>query len=187
MLILQACWLEDRLQIWGEVAPGTVAGLSGSPPPGGVRTANHRADLREIAVSPFDAGAPLLGKVVEALAESCAAARMRHVRPAVAWLPSRRGWPIPAHTGFLPLDWPLPEADEPPPVPAPWRVSLLPLSWIELCALLSACSNGPVLGRRLHVGRSLIVWGRLWRYAGALVAVLLLALALVLLRTNLKA
>ena len=170
MLILQAGWLEDRLQIWGEVAPGTGAGPSVSLPAGGNRTANHRADLRRIAVSPFDAGAPLLGKVVEVLAESCAAARMRHVRPAAAWLPSRRGWPIPAHRGFLPLDWPLPEADEPPPVPAPWRVSLLPLSWIELCAILSACSNGPVLGRRLHVGRSLIAWSRLWRYAGALVA-----------------
>ncbi|NLF22175.1 MAG: DEAD/DEAH box helicase, partial [Lentisphaerae bacterium] len=32
------------------------------------------------------------------------------------------------------------------------------------------CSNGPELGRRLHVGRSLMVWSRLWRLAGALVA-----------------
>jgi superfamily II DNA or RNA helicase len=170
MLILQAGWLENRLQIWGEVAPGNAAAPPDAQPAGGQRTANHHADLAGLAASPFDAGASLLGKVVEALAESRATARMRHVRPAAAWLPSRRNWPIPSHKGFLPLDWPMPKASEPLPEMAPWRVSVLPLSWIETCALLSACSNGPVLGRRLHVGRSLIVWSCLWRYAGALVA-----------------
>jgi superfamily II DNA or RNA helicase len=170
MLILQAGWLEHRLQIWGEVAPGPGRARAMPESSAKARRANHRADLRAFVVSPFDAGASLLGKVVEALAESRAAARMRHVRPAAAWLPTHLGWPIPAHSGFMPTDWPLPGPDEPPPVLAPWRVSLLPLSWEEQCALLSACANGPVLGRRLHVGRSLIAWSRLWRYAGALVA-----------------
>mgnify|MGYP003617680620 FL=1 len=57
MLILQAGWLENRLQIWGEVAPGNAAAPPDAQPAGGQRTANHRADLAGLAASPFDAGA----------------------------------------------------------------------------------------------------------------------------------
>ena len=167
MLILQGTWLEHRLQIWGEAAPvaGAAARVSRTR-----RTRNHVAELRGFAPSPFDPGPLLLGKVVEALAASRAAARARHVRPAVAWLPSAHGRPIPSYAGLWPPDLPAIEASSAPADFQPWRINILPLSWPEQCAILSACANGPVLGRRLHVGRSLIAWSRLWRLAGALVA-----------------
>ena len=170
MLILHGTWLDGRLHLWGETRPRP--GAAGAEPASSVAERARRLppDLEVHPPSPFDAGAPLLGKVVEALAESQAAARARHVRPSVAWLPTLRQRPVPSQPNFL-----MPEAASPhgavkaPPL-KPWRVSTLPLSWTELCAVLSACADGAVLGRRLQAGRSLIVWCRLWRLAGALVA-----------------
>ncbi|NLF23235.1 MAG: hypothetical protein GX590_08735, partial [Lentisphaerae bacterium] len=166
MLILQGSWLDGRLQIWGETAPRANPGALRRSP----RRERVLPDLSPLAVSPFDADAALLGQVTAALAGSQADGRARHARPGVVWLPSHGGLPIPAQPGFLPADWPLPGPGAQPPPLLPWRVTRLPLSWPETCVLLAACSNGPELGRRLHVGRSLMVWSRLWRLAGALVA-----------------
>ena len=168
MLILQAGWLENRLQIWGEVAPGNAAAPPDAQPAGGQRTANHHADqvARGLAVRYWRFAAGQGGRGIGGEPRYGA---MRHVRPAAAWLPSRRNWPIPSHEGFC--------------------------RWTGRCRrLASRCRRWhpgawcaapeldrdlrpsqrllerPVLGRRLHVGRSLIVWSCLWRYAGALVA-----------------
>jgi superfamily II DNA or RNA helicase len=166
MLILQGSWLDGRLQIWGETAPRAAPATPRRSP----RRDRILPDLSPLAPSPFDADAALLGQVTAVLAGSRADGRARHARPGVAWLPCHSGLPIPAQPGFLPPDWPFPGPDAPPQPLRPWRVTRLPLSWPETCVLLATCSNGPELGRRLHVGRSLMVWSRLWRLAGALVA-----------------
>ncbi len=167
MLMLQAGWLAGRLHIWGEVSPQEQ---SDTPPALAPRRARCLPELEELPATPYDAGAALLGQVTSALAQSKAAQRSRHARPGVVWLPSHNQAPIPAHTGFLPPDRAIPDPASAKLTLQPWRTTHLPLSWPESCAVLAAAVRGPVLGRRLHIGRSLLVWSHLWRLAGALVA-----------------
>ena len=53
---------------------------------------------------------------------------------------------------------------------APWQVTTLPLSWQTQFALLGACRDDRRLANGVVAGQDLLVWGELFRYAGALVA-----------------
>ncbi|MDD5706987.1 MAG: DEAD/DEAH box helicase [Kiritimatiellae bacterium] len=157
MTILHGVWLEGRLQLWGEAAPLTRAarGASAPSPP---------------APSPFDAGAAALARAVAALAGSVAAARAHHVRPASVWLPTGAGLPLPSHSLLLPADQPVTPPGAFPVTLQVWRITLLPLSWPERCAVLGACAAGERLGRHLLAGHDLMAWSLLARLGGALVA-----------------
>ncbi len=158
MTILHGAWLDGRIHLWGEAEPPARVSLPA------------RAAATHPAPSPFDGGGERLALAVAALAGSVAAARMRHARPLTAWLPTRGGWPQTSHSALMPPDRPLPRPDAPAAEPRPWRVTVLPLSWREQCAVLGACAAGPRLGRHLLAGHDLLAWSLLGRLAGALVA-----------------
>ena len=160
MLILQAAWLEGRVHIWGEVAAHSLTSYQEED--------RVRGDKRlgEYELSPFDAGSALLSRIVETAAGSNGPARRHHARSALAWLPTWKGEPIPAQPGFWAADKELPDLEKRAAKLAPWRITVLPLSWFETCAILSVCANGPYLGRRLRAGSSLLAWSNLWRYGG---------------------
>jgi superfamily II DNA or RNA helicase len=153
MIVLHGGWLGGRLLLWGETLPRDGAELPA-------------ADVAP-RPSPFDAGAEALAAAAGELAGSVAAARRRHVRSVIAWLPTRDGWPQPSCGALMPAV--LPPGESPAPL-RPWRVTALPLSMPEQCAVLGACAAGPRLSSRLRAGRDLRAWSRLWRFAGALAA-----------------
>ncbi len=143
-----------RLHLWGESSPRHKF------------LRKSRADL--VTRSPFDIDRRSLAQTLILIAGGHAAARAAHARPGYAWLPSSAGRPHPSQGVLLPTDRLWPDADA--PTLQPWRITMLPLSWMEQCALLASCSSGPRIGPKVMAGRDLMAWSLLWRFAGAMVA-----------------
>jgi SNF2 family DNA or RNA helicase len=156
MIILHSGFLDNRLLLWGE-SPAEASAGPGPRPRG-------KAKAIRPQVSPFDAGAT---RLISALERAGVPIRTKKARTetAVVWLPTSGDVPVPSS----PLIAEIP--DSPASITLfPWTVTVLPLAFEEVAALLCMSAGKQTLAPGVVVSRDLGFWVRTMRFAGALVA-----------------
>ena len=154
VVVLHGSWLEGALHLWAETwsADATSPGAKVVP----------AADAAQVPFSPYDPGAAVLGAARAAIP---GAAGNEEVAVRTVWLPTVEGRPV--HSREV---WRFAGKTTEALALAPWQVTTLPLSWQTQFALLGACREDRRLANGVVAGQDLLVWGELFRYAGALVA-----------------
>jgi hypothetical protein len=156
MIILHAAFLENKLLLWGE----SPAEATARP----VARRGRKGKVVRPRAFPFDAGATPLTSALES-AGVLVSGRKARTETAIAWLPTNGNVPVPSS----PLIAEIP--DSPASITLfPWTVTVLPLAFEEVAALLCMSAGKQTLAPGVVVGRDLAFWVRTMRFAGALVA-----------------
>jgi hypothetical protein len=145
MIILHAGFHKRHLLLWGETPPAAPSPRAAGKPP---------------RPSPYDEGSQALRA---ALREAGLPRLDLRSEPAVAWLPTTRGRPLPSS----PLIAPSPAGKA---KLQPSTITVLPLTALQAVDLLCLCLGKDVLAPRVVIGPDLAFWARAMQYAGALVA-----------------
>src|SRR5262245_57463915 len=162
MILLHGCVEYRRFLLWGETPPILPSGRRTSRrSPGGSR--RPRASVSaEVPPLPFSADSEAL---VRAIAEFMPQHALGFAQEHPIWLPTVGGQPVASR----PLVAQPPPCAESPKL-APWRATVLPVSFGQAIDLLCACRGRDTLAPGVIVGKRLAYWAEALLWAGSLVA-----------------
>lgn len=154
LVILHISWRQRRVAVWGE----RVAPACGTHP-----TAQGAAQAR---VSPFDAGAEILGDVLEGFLWETESLQMLGLELRLPTSQSSVGpLPVPSQSFLLPAD----VSVSPPVTLDTWRVTAATLTWKQALTFLGVCQERR-LADGVFAGEDLLAFVDLFRLSGSLVA-----------------
>ncbi len=162
MIVLHAGVCDDQLLLWGET-PAEPRALA--PKRNGRKSTkdSHTPGLHPQPL-PYDAGSEGLVAALQEAGLGSTADR-KHTQTVIAWLPTIDNQPV----ASSPLIAEPPQSRKTPTV-APWTVTALPLTTAQAVGVLCACAGKPMLAPGVSVGKDVLFWATVMRFAGALVA-----------------
>src|SRR5438034_3926532 len=162
MIVLHAGICDGQLLLWGET-PAEPRALA--PKRNGRKSTkdSHTPGLHPQPL-PYDAGSEGLVAALQEAGLGSTADR-KHTQTVIAWLPTIDNQPV----ASSPLIAEPPQSRKTPTV-APWTVTALPLTTAQAVGVLCACAGKPMLAPGVSVGKDVLFWATVMRFAGALVA-----------------
>ena len=154
MIVLHAAFCDGQLVVWSEAPAGEAR-------PRARRSPNPVVE--QLTPLPYDAGSRELLAALDT-AGMVTPALKRRSAPGAVWLPTLRKVPV--------VSSPLiagPPRSKTTPRLVPWQVTTFSLHPHEVVTLLTVCGGKQLLAPGIVIGQDLAYWGRVLRFASALV------------------